>query len=266
MFKKTIIYCIISLGFGLTCFNPAAAEDFLSLQAIDYPLDELFTYTSPQGQVTLEIATSSPQGKLSYRLTRLVKQERIYRYFTLPKNQQAASDLYSIRFTPAGTDQFNLPPTITLAYTSDNHNQDIYYYNWGQLGFEKLDVRRNTTTQTLTFDIPNKKSVIFALFEPAEQIGKASWYVHYKYPNQLIAASRDFELDTQVKVTNLENQQSVVVSVKDYGPKECRDWTQEELDSMGPCQERIIDLSKTAFQVLAPTWEGVINVKVSAIE
>ena len=72
-----------------------------------------------------------------------------------------------------------------------------------------------------------------------------------KYRGELIAASRDFAKDSRVKVTNLYNDREVVVTIKDFGPKRCEDWTEREQRLMGPCQERVLDLSKTAFLKLA---------------
>ena len=50
--------------------------------------------------------------------------------------------------------------------------------------------------------------------------------------------------------------------------RKCADWTEEENRKMGPCQERILDLSKTAFlQLATSTGQGIISeVKVMPIE
>ena len=259
---KTINYLLTVCLFIIICL-PVSAEDFVAIKKIDYPLDQDFTYISPEQEVELKISANSNKNNLTFRITQLVKQERIYKYFTLPEDRSPATDLYSIRYTPETADNFTAQPQITLKYESNSQYKEVYYYNWSQLKFEKLESDRDTINKTITFTLPNQKSIIFALFSEPEMIGRASWYVHYKYPGELIAASRDFSEDSVIQVTNLDNDKSVIVTVKDYGPKECKDWTEEELEKMGPCQDRIVDLSKTAFQVLAPTYEGVINVKVS---
>lgn len=77
--------------------------------------------------------------------------------------------------------------------------------------------------------------------------GKASWY---KYKKCDCAASPDFPKGTELKVTNLDNNKSVVVTVNDFGPE--RD--------IHP--DRAIDLDRLAFKKLAPLWMGIIDVKV----
>lgn len=80
------------------------------------------------------------------------------------------------------------------------------------------------------------------------EYGHASWY---GYKNCNCAASPDYPKGTLLKVTNLENEKSVIVTVNDYGPDR----------SIFP--DRVIDLDKVAFSQLAPLWQGVMqNVKV----
>ncbi len=89
--------------------------------------------------------------------------------------------------------------------------------------------------------------------------GKASYYAgtfHGKTTasgevydaSQMTAAHRTLPFGSHVRVTNTENGQSVVVRINDRGP-------------YGQ-QGRIIDLSKAAFEAIAPLSRGVIDVKV----
>jgi rare lipoprotein A len=57
-------------------------------------------------------------------------------------------------------------------------------------------------------------------------------------------------LGVNVKVTNLENNKSVVVKVNDRGPF---------------VKGRIIDLSKSAFKVISKTNDGVAKVKIEVV-
>lgn len=75
------------------------------------------------------------------------------------------------------------------------------------------------------------------------QTGKASWY---RQPG-LMGAHRSLPFGTVVKVTNLDNGRQVTVTIRDRGPY---------IDG------RIIDLSDTAFNELAPISRGVVNVKI----
>ena len=106
------------------------------------------------------------------------------------------------------------------------------------------------------------------MFDESELYGRASWYNHPKYKNELMAASRDFAKGSKVKVINLTNNKEVVVTIKDYGPMRCIDWTEDEQRLMGPCVERILDLSKPAFLALATsTGQGILNnIKVVPLE
>jgi len=269
MVKNSIGYLVVIglLFLGLAWnIKSVQAENFVGIRSLSSSSANNFTYQSPEGDVSLALTAGAIKTDLTFRLTHLVERDRVYRYFTYPEGRVPASDLYSIRYTPETAGNFDQTPVVTLKYDSDSQYKEAYYYNWSELRFEKLESERDPLAKTLTFSLPDKKKVIFALFSEPEIAGKASWYVHYKYPGELVAASRDFAEDTKLRVTNLENDKFVVVTVKDYGPKECKDWTEEEQKKMGPCQDRVIDLSKTAFQVLAEAWEGVINVKVSIVE
>jgi len=83
--------------------------------------------------------------------------------------------------------------------------------------------------------------------------GRASWYVHPRYRQELMAASTVFPRGTKVKVTNLKNNKSVVVTIKDYGPDPIRH------------PDRVIDLNKVAFAKIASTRTGIINVTVEPL-
>ncbi len=92
---------------------------------------------------------------------------------------------------------------------------------------------------------------IVAVFESDEfqaQEGIASWYYISEHPYG--AANNDFDFDTRLLVTNLENNRTVIVTVVDRGPF---------------VPGRIIDLSKKAFGDLANTSQGVIRVRVEKI-
>lgn len=89
--------------------------------------------------------------------------------------------------------------------------------------------------------------------------GVASYYDYtlasgWSSKGHYVAASRDFERYSFVRVTNLENGKSVDVKITDYGPDE----------SIYP--ERIIDLSSTAFSQIASLWAGVVEVRVDSLD
>ncbi|MCF7516825.1 septal ring lytic transglycosylase RlpA family protein [Pseudoalteromonas sp. L21] len=94
------------------------------------------------------------------------------------------------------------------------------------------------------------------------QRGKASFYAD-KYHGRttasgtvfnqqaLSAAHLDLAFGTRVKVTNIANNKSVIVSINDRGPF---------------VHGRIIDLSKKAFSQIASLQQGVIDVTVEQLD
>ncbi|MFA5620115.1 MAG: septal ring lytic transglycosylase RlpA family protein [Weeksellaceae bacterium] len=88
------------------------------------------------------------------------------------------------------------------------------------------------------------------------EVGKASWYggkFHGKKTasgkvydmHALTAAHRTLPFGTEVKITNVKNDKSVVVTVNDRGPF---------------VKSREFDLSKAAFQQIGDIDSGVITI------
>lgn len=103
-----------------------------------------------------------------------------------------------------------------------------------------------------------------ALAQQAET-GKASWYGDQfhgrstasgeKYDmNKISAAHKSYRFGTNVKVTNVETGESLVVRINDRMP-----------DTSGN-KGRVIDLSKAAFKKLAPLERGLIDVRVEVVQ
>lgn len=83
------------------------------------------------------------------------------------------------------------------------------------------------------------------------QEGTATWYAKGLWnPQNLTAASNTFPRKTYLKVTNLENNKSVIVKVNDCGAFQI---------------PIVIDLSSGAFKKLAPLGAGKISVRVEEI-
>lgn len=98
--------------------------------------------------------------------------------------------------------------------------------------------------------------------EPYTQEGKASFYSGIfigketssgeKYhPDSLTAAHMYLPIGTQVEVTNLENNKSVIVAINDRGPY---------IDG------RIIDLSASAARQLGFVDDGVVDVRLTIVK
>lgn len=67
---------------------------------------------------------------------------------------------------------------------------------------------------------------------------------------ELLAAHRSYPLNTMLEVTNLENDEKVIVRVNDRGPFS---------------RNRVIDLSKEAARLLGIIAKGVANVSVRVV-
>ncbi len=89
----------------------------------------------------------------------------------------------------------------------------------------------------------------------AEGTGQASWYdapaSSLSQTGNLTAAHKTLAKGTKVKVVNVANGKSVIVTITDRGPF---------------IAGRVIDLSTPAFSQLASTGTGVISVRLEAIE
>jgi rare lipoprotein A len=97
--------------------------------------------------------------------------------------------------------------------------------------------------------------------EPAAETGTASYYAHsfagkktasgqIYDENQLTAAHRTLPFGTRVRVTNVENERSVVVTVTDRGPAN---------------HARVIDLSRRAADILGFLGAGTTRVRLDVI-
>ncbi len=70
-------------------------------------------------------------------------------------------------------------------------------------------------------------------------------------PNDLTCATYEYAFNTKLRVTNLQNNKEVIVRVNDRGPN-------KRLN-------RIIDLSKRAFEEIADLRKGLIKVRVEEL-
>lgn len=87
----------------------------------------------------------------------------------------------------------------------------------------------------------DKRIVLVGTRNPQVQAGAASWY----NAGSMTCAHRSLPIGTQLTVTNVANGLSVMCRVADRGPY---------------VSGRILDLSRDAFAVIAPTGTGVVQV------
>ncbi len=243
------LFLVLFCGFlWFTDLIPAQADDWAIMDVIPTERSTKLTFASTDNQVTLTFAAGTSTIVSYVKFMSYLAPEEIaakYPYTDIVP----VSSLYFLELSPIEV-EYSLQPKVAVKFTNDNKLKSLYYWNEAQQQFIKLDTVRDTKKNILTFVAPKVKDLTFALFEEPIQLGTASWYVHPRYKKELMAASTDFSFGSKVKVTNLANNKSVVVTIKDYGP----------VKSIHP--DRVIDLGKEAFKKIASTGAGVIKVKV----
>lgn len=169
-----------------------------------------------------------------------------------PKEKKLVSHIFE--FDIENKDAFcnEKPVIIEIKYLVDLNNlKKIYFWDKGKGEWQALPskniVERNVVRAPL--HLPYAR---LAIFEDPNimEIGVASWY---KYRGCNCAASPDWPKGSRLKVTNLSNNNYVIVTVNDYGPDR----------SIHP--DRVIDLDLVAFEKLASKRLGLVKVKVEKL-
>jgi rare lipoprotein A len=142
-------------------------------------------------------------------------------------------------------------------------------------GLPPKEAIRRGQVRTAPYTVKGKKYYPMSVEQAKsyQETGIASWYGYETLrdnkgrmtangevfdPEQMTAAHKYLPLPTHVKVTNLENQRSIIVRVNDRGP-----FPSDRNPSSG---DRIIDLSAGAAKKLGFHKKGLARVKVEAIE
>ncbi len=169
-------------------------------------------------------------------------QEVVFDFEPVNQNWQRMSSWYENQNSEATSS------LVTINYYSPSNDlKQIFSFDeqtkkWQSLA--SVDDRQAGIVSALV--VGTKKIALFT--KPgALSFGAASWY---RYKNGLFAASPDFPKGTKLKVTNLENNKNVVVTVNDYGPDRAKH------------PDRAIDLDLVAFEKIAKKSVGLIKVKV----
>ncbi|PSV15561.1 septal ring lytic transglycosylase RlpA family protein [Photobacterium kishitanii] len=143
----------------------------------------------------------------------------------------------------------------------------IRYWGLGTLALIIASGCTTTDQPSNRLTVDTKRPVL--IIKPVEHkksnkviYGKASFYANmfqgHKTANgqifdqgKLTAAHRTLAFGTKVKVTNVSNNKSVIVTVNDRGPF---------------VRGRMIDLSSSAFRAIGNTRSGVLNVKMEILK
>jgi hypothetical protein len=170
----------------------------------------------------------------------------------LPSSKKIVSPVFEFDIRNSAAFKNQKPLIIEIKYPEDSVNlKKINFWDKGKEEWVELPskniVERNVIRAPI--HLPYAR---LAIFEDPNimEVGLASWYVH-KSCN--CAASPDWPKGSQLKVTNLSDNSSVIVTVNDYGPDR----------SVHP--DRVIDLDVTAFKKIAMKWMGLIKVMVEKL-
>lgn len=185
--------------------------------------------------------------------TRIVFKDLDKNTFTFPEGKRAVSTVYEFDILNIKSYDNKLPLHLEIMLDSPAGNlKGLYFFNGVKNQWESLPTRAITETAVKSLIHLGFARLVILEDENVKQIGHASWY---KYKDCNCAASPDFPKGTLLKVTNLDNQKSLIVKVNDYGPDR----------SIFP--ERVIDLDKVAFEFLGNLRDGILkNIMVELAE
>ncbi len=164
--------------------------------------------------------------------------------------QVLASKLYSFDLDGAPAERFIRPIAVSMAFTSQTLTEkSIYFWNKPTATWVRLPSRVDWNTKTVRAPIHLSFALLAVLEDPTHTVaeeGDATWYRSRK---TMSAANNLFDLDSLVRVTNLDTGTSVVVRVVSRGPY---------------TTGRVVDLTLDAFREIADQYRGIARVRVEA--
>ena len=95
----------------------------------------------------------------------------------------------------------------------------------------------------------SKETGIASFYFKPQNTASGKWFT----PDKPWCAHRTLPLHSKIKVTNLDNGKSVIVTVMDRGPAK-------------RLKDRIVDLSRSAFKQIANTKDGLCRVEIEKID
>ncbi len=164
------------------------------------------------------------------------------------------SNIYQFEFRNKAAYDNHKPFYIQFSYTEDSDDlKQVFFYdkNFGKWRpLPTVDYPEENFVRSL-IHLPFARIAVFSNPEILS-VGQASWY---RYKGGNFTASPDYPKGSILRVTNLddENKPFIDVEVNDYGP------------NRGLHPKRVVDLDAVAFNRIASTRDGVINVKVEPI-
>ncbi|MBU1870705.1 MAG: RlpA-like double-psi beta-barrel domain-containing protein [Patescibacteria group bacterium] len=251
--RRKMIFCfilaltiIISSFIYITEANEATFNRFYSVKLDNETIKKGYTVNAFDNILKLSLTSDVLSEPTEVEIIEL--NEAI----DLPWQLEKISQVYQFEFKNKLAYNKLKPFYIQFSYNKpSNYYKQVFYY----------DKRLSVWQPLPTIDFPDKSFVRSLIHLPFARlaifanpdvlvIGQTSWY---KYKDGLFTASPDFPKKSKLRVYNTDNNKYVDVVVNDFGPD-------RKIYS-----NRVIDLDKVAFQKLAPTRAGVINIRVEPI-
>jgi len=170
----------------------------------------------------------------------------------MPWQLDRLSKIYQFEFRNKAAYNNDEPFYIQFSYDQpNNYYKQVFFYDKNYSAWRPLPTKDFPSEKFVRslIHLPFARIAVFANPE-AMTIGRASWYA-YKGGN--FSASPDFPKGSRLRVYNTDNNKFVDVKINDYGP------------DRKAHPDRVIDLDKFAFACLAPTRQGMINVRIEPL-
>jgi hypothetical protein len=254
--KKSIYLVIILIVLFLPLESPAKAEEGgIPLPDPDttvYPvnfdqglIDKGYTIASPDDSFRLGIF---PQV-LTKPTIFVLKKRNIINY-PLPEGKIVLSDFWEFDIGDKQAYDGKKPIIVQMQYQSSTALKEVVFWNgkdWQKLPSQVIDTKNRIIRAY--FHLPYARFLVLGNDQIMSE-GLASWY---KYKGCDCAASPDYPKGTILRVTNINDDKSLEVTVNDFGPERDKH------------PERVIDLDVVAFKKLAHKSEGLISVLVETV-
>ncbi len=248
-FLVFLIYCLLPQISLAECPCQAAPLPEVEIYSIDFDaglITKGYTITSPEEDFRLGVfpdVLSAP--------TEFVLKKRKDVGHLIPENKIILSDYWEFDIVNKETYDGEKPIIVQMQYQESIVLKEVVFWNgsaWQKLPSKVIDPENNIIRAY--FHLPYARFLVLGDMTKMSE-GKASWY---RYQGCNCAASPDFAKNTLLRVTNIDNGESVVIKVNDYGPD--RD--------IHP--ERVIDLDIVAFRQIGDKSDGLIEVIVEPVE
>jgi len=226
-----------SIG-GINFVNTDVSVDFSDI----YKSQWYFPYL--RKGVEKEIISGYPDG--TFKATNTVNRAESYK-ITMESDDIILPEVTEAPFADVQVNEWFAP------YIQEGKDRGIVYFTMQNQIYPGINMTRGKFAELVYRYIMSKTGSMF---------GKASYYSDYLEGHstssgepyraaELTAANKTLPFNTMVRVTNMENGESVIVRINDRGPY---------------ITGRSLDLSKSAFETIASLGSGVICIQYEIVE